>query len=412
VRTAASPLPVVPAATARRLLLQAQGLLADPARRATPAAVYRQIERMGFVQVDSINVVERAHHHILLSRFDHYRPAMLEKLLERDRKLFEHWTHDAAVIPVPWLRYWLPRFDRFRERWSSRWARRLGPEPEKMIAHVRGRIAREGPLMSKDFEHDGGPRPGSWWSWKPQKMALEYLWRTGELSVAKRVNFQKVYDLMERTFPHLDFADRPTREELVDWACREALARLVVATPAELARLFEAVDVKAAQSWCEQARLSGDVAEVVVEPLNGEKPRRAYALPDWRSRARRAQDAPDRIRLLSPFEPVLRDRSRTLQLFGFDYRLEAFVPAAQRRFGYYVLPILEGDRLVGRIDPKLQREHGALEIRGLWWEPGVRPTRARTRRLRSALDLFSQQLGADDWRPTSRRVTAALGPGR
>ncbi len=181
--------------------------------------MHRLIERLGFVQLDTINVVERAHQHILFTRLDEYRPAHLTRLLERDRKLFEHWTHDASVIPIDWFRYWRLRFRRYRERGLGAnpwWARRMGGEPERVIEHVRRRIEREGALMSKDFEHrwskeapssaDTGKsvassepsESGAWWGWKPQKAALEYLWRVGELSVAGRINFHKVYDLTER----------------------------------------------------------------------------------------------------------------------------------------------------------------------------------------------------------------------
>jgi uncharacterized protein YcaQ len=390
----------VPAESARRLLLDGQGLLADPGRRATPAAVCRQIERMGFVQMDTINVVERAHNHILFTRFDDYRPRMLEKLLERDRKLFEHWTHDASVIPTAWFPHWLPRFERYRRRLRARgwWRRRMGGDPEGVIRHVLERITSEGPLMSKDFEQDGSGERDFWWGWKPQKAALEYLWRVGELSVSRRVHFHKVWDLTERVIPKAQRRSAPAEEEHVDWACRGALERLGAATTVEMRQFFEAVEPDAARRWCKRAAEAGDIVEVLVESADGSKPRRAWALPDWRRRAARARDVPGRVRLLSPFDPVIRDRSRARRLFDFDYRVEIFVPARERRHGYYVLPLLEGDRLVGRVDPKFHRDRGLLAVRGPWWEPGVRPTRARLRALDDAIDRFARQIGASDWR--------------
>src|SRR3954469_13941785 len=161
-----SPLPVAPAPPARRLLLGAQGLLDDPRRKATPDVLYELIERMGFVQIDSINVVERAHHLTLASRLQGYRPALLERLLERQRRLFEHWTHDASAIPTLWYPYWKIRFERYRRRVLEHpwWMERIGPEPERAIDHVRERIAHEGPLMTRDFEDE---RPEgtdkTWW---------------------------------------------------------------------------------------------------------------------------------------------------------------------------------------------------------------------------------------------------------
>jgi uncharacterized protein YcaQ len=390
--------PVVPAATARRLLLGGQGLLADPARRATPAAVYRRIESMGFLQMDTINVVDRAHHHIMRTRFDDYRPETLARLLERDRRLFEHWTHDASIIPSAWLPYWRIRFDRYRAEGHSPngwWNERMGGEPERVITHVLERVRSEGPLMSRDFATETDGPSHSWWGWKPAKAALEYLWRTGDLAVTRRVNFQKVYDLTERVLADHANEPPPDHDTHVAWACRAALDRLGCAAASEIAAFLRAIPIATARAWCDDAVTRGEIVAVKVESEDGSAPRGAYAWPDWKRRAGRHRDPPPRLRLLSPFDPVIRDRQRLLRLFGFDYRFEAFVPAAKRRWGYYVLPILEGDRLVGRLDPKLHRDRGVLEVKGLWWEPGVRPTKTRRRALDAALSRFAASLGAD-----------------
>jgi len=176
-----------------------------------------------------------------------------------------------------------------------------------------------------------------------------------------------------------------------DWAFRSAIERLGVATPGELARFWGAQELEDARSWCADAMRAGTVVPVEVASADGSRPRRAFALPDWERRARRLGDAPDRLRLLAPFDPVVRDRARTRRLFGFDYTFEAFTPAAKRRYGYYVLPILEGERLVGRAD--CNRSDGALVVRKVWWEPGIRPTRARTRALREAAARLAACVG-------------------
>ena len=390
----------VTAGQARLLLMGAQGLLDEPARAATPAALRRLITRMGFVQLDSISYVERAHHLTLVSRLDGYRREHLARLLERERALFEHWTHDASAVPVEWFAHWKPRFERAgaRIRASLWWRERMGASPERIIDAVRERIAREGPLRSQDFEHEG-PRDGSsaWWGWKPQKAALEYLWRTGELSVARRENFQKVYDLTERVFPEQHRAPRPSHDEHVEWACSTAIERLGVATPKEVADFWAAIEPAEARAWCERAQREGRVVAVVVEAhggAKGGKPRAAYAVPDWERRLTSLPEPPKRTRLLSPFDPVLRDRARLGRLFGFDYRFEAFVPEPARRFGYYVLPVLEGDHLVGRIDPKLHRDEGVLRIRRVFWEPDVRVTRARRKGLEEAAERLARFVGA------------------
>lgn len=383
---------------ARRTLLHQQGLL-DRRKRASPRAVFDLIERLGFVQIDSINVIERAHHLTLSGRLDGYRPAMLSKLLEESRLLFEHWTHDASAIPTNKFPHWRHRFERYRKRLGAHawWMQRLGEEPERLLEAVRRRIADEGPLLSKDFD---GERigPSTWWGWKREKAALEHLWRTGELAIAKRIHFQKVYDLTERIYPR--HARLPPSDETahVEWAFTSALERLGFASPAELAAFWAAVDLSSARRWCEEKAKLGEIVPVLVEPIDGTKPKLAYAATGWKKRAARLPDTEEEVRLLSPFDPVLRDRQRTERLFGFDYRFEAFVPKPKRRYGYYVMPLLQGDRLIGRVDPALDRAKGLLEIRRVWWEPGVRATKRRVALLEAEVARLSGLIGVERWR--------------
>jgi hypothetical protein len=394
-------LPLLSAREAGRLLLGAQGLAADPARKASRAEVLALVRELGFVQIDSINVVERAHHLTLWSRLQGYRPAHLTHLLESRRALFEQWTHDAAAIPTEWFAHWKPRFARARERIraSAWWRQQLGDDPEPVIRAVRERISREGPLRSQDFEHARPRKSAGWWDWKPQKAAMEYLWRTGELAVTRRDAFQKVFDLTERVLPLHAPLPEPSPEEHVEWACSTALARLGVATPRELAQFWSVIDPRDAQRWCDAAAQGGRAERVLVGARDGAEPIPAFALPDWRQRLRALEDIPPCTRLLSPFDPVVRDRARALRYFGFDYRFEAFTPEADRRYGYYVMPILEGDRLVGRLDPKHHRDRGVLAIRRVFWEPGVKATRARVRALEEAAERLSAALGcgAVEW---------------
>lgn len=391
---------------AGRVLLEAQGLLDDPDRRVSPATLQKLIERMGFVQIDTINVVERAHHLTLFSRVHGYEHAMLAKLIERRRSLWEHWTHDASVIPTQWFPHWKHRFDRYQRsiRRNAWWKARLGANPDETIAMVRERIVKEGPLQSRDFEHDHENHPlpeEGWWGWKPAKAALEHLWRGGELTIIKRINFQKVYDLTERAMPTQHFAPKPDIDEHVEWACHSALERLGVATPGEIAAFWHAIDPPAARKWCEQALHRGELIEVMVGDAQGGKPRRSLAFAANESmlrRANRISDAGDdskMMRVLSPFDPVLRDRKRCQRLFGFDYRFEAFTPGPKRKYGYYVLPLLQGEALVGRINPKFHRDRGELVIDGVWWEHGVKPTKARKAALNEALDRLARFIGAE-----------------
>ena len=349
------------------------------------------IDQLGFVQVDTINVVARAHDLTLFSRLDGYRPEMLQTLLEKDRSLFEQWTHDAAIIPIHWYAHWKPRFARAMARIEAHpwWEERMGGRPEEMLDHVRGRIREEGPMKSVDFEHEHEGERGTWWSWKPAKAALECLWRIGELAIAGREHFAKRYDFVERVHSEAHGLAVPDPEVQLEWACATASERLVVFTPKELSSFWDDVAQAPVREWCVAAQRQGRIVPVEVASADGSAPQTAFALSDWSARLKKIPDPPDRMRLLCPFDPILRDRARCLRRFGFDYRFEAFTPTPKRQYGYYVLPILEGDRLVGRLDPKVHRAQGVLEVRGLWWEPGIKPTKTRLKRLQEALERLA-----------------------
>ena len=388
--------PFVSASAAQRLFLGAQGLLDDPGRRATVPSLQALVERLGFVQVDTINILARAHDLTLFSRLDGYRPEQLKKLLEDKRSLFEGFTHDASAIPTAWFPHWKPRFERDRARIHAHawWQHHFrGTEGGRVVADVKARITQEGPLKSSDFEHP--EKRGPWWGWKPQKAALDFLWRTGELAIPRREGFQKLYDLTERVLPDHHGRPCPGPAEHLEWACATAAERLWLFTPKELADFWAVVEAPEARAWCRAAEAEGRIVPVTVEGADGEA-RPAYALADWETRLARLPEPPDRTRLLCPFDPILRDRTRALRRFGFDYRFEAFVPEPKRQYGYFVLPILEGGRLVGRLDPKLHRDRGVLEIKGLWWEPGIKATKARRRGLDEALERLAVFVGAGE----------------
>jgi len=389
---------LIPASHAARLFLDAQGLLLDPARKATKAELKKALDTMGFVQLDTIQVLARAHDLILRARLEDYEPSQLQGLVEKDRLLFEGFTHDASLIPLRWYAHWKPRFRRDEARMKAHawWQYHFrGTDGESVVSAVRQRIRDEGPLMSKDFEHP--EKRGPWWGWKPQKAALDFLWRSGELAVPRRVNFHKVYDLAERVHPEAHAAPEPDREAHIAWACGEAAARLVIFTPKELAEFFASIEIAEAKAWCGRAVKEGRIEPVLVEDASGAKPQPAFALHDWAARLKQAPDAPQGLRLLAPFDPVVRDRARCLRRFGFDYRFEAFVPEPKRQYGYFVLPILEGERFVGRLDAKTHRDQGLLEVRGLWWEKGVKPTKARVAALDEALAKLATFVGADEF---------------
>jgi len=388
---------VISAVDARRVLLHLQRLGSSPTG-SNAKSVQSMVDRLGYVQVDSINVLERAHHMILGTRLDGYRPEHLAHSLEGTRTLWEHWTHDACIIPTKWYPHWKHRFVRYgvRVQRSSWWAAHFGDDPLKTIRRTLARVKRDGPLKARDFEPPKNHRSAGWWEWHPEKAALEYLWRSGKLAIARRDRFEKVYDLAERVFPDAHGLAQSSQATHIQWACSEAIARIGIATPTEIARFFSAVTLVQARAWCVQAVARGELIEAVVPDIRqGMKPTKCVALKNWKTLCIAPNS--DRIDLLSPFDPAIRERARVERLFGFDYRFEAFTPAAKRVYGYYVLPMLEGDALIGRVDPKFDRAKGTLIVRGPWWEPGVKSSKVRTQKLEFAIDRLAARIGAANW---------------
>lgn len=398
--------PVLDNERARRLFLDRHALLEPPSGPARGDALMALIHRLGFVQVDSINTVERAHHMILWSRRQSYRPADLKRLLERNRALFEHWTHDASVIPAEFFPYWRLRFRRDAERMLARWTAWQGPEFHDKVEDVLAHIRAGGPCGSGEVGTDEQRGKGGWWEWHPSKTALEYLWRTGALCVCHRRNFAKVYDLAERVLPEAHRLPEPAEAATVDWACDAALDRLGFATSGEIAAFWDLVTSQEAKDWCDRALARGAVTEVRIENHDGSL-RRCLARSGLADAAAALPVPANRIRILSPFDPALRDRKRAERLFGFHYRIEVFVPEPQRRFGYYVFPVMERDRLIGRIDAKCLRAEGALAVTAFWPEAGIAMGAGRLARLEAELARLGRFTGCQEVRFSAGWLRAA-----
>ncbi len=380
---------------ARRTLLNLQGLARNPTEKLSKEALYQLIEDMGYVQLDSIRTVERAHHHILFSRNQTYRQKQLDTLYENGQCLTEQWTHDASIIPSKWFPYWKHRFPAIKKKYrQSAWWQKRVKNPKKALQLVTERIEQDGPVGARDFETVKANIRDTWWGWSPQKAALEYLWRTGELAVVRRHNFQKIYDQTHRVLHEDHAAPEVSRSAFVDWACRSALERLGVATPGEIARFWDALSPADVTKWLNKAGADTAVP-VSIQGRNGNGARAAFARPDIEQVIDALEAPPNRIRLISPFDPVIRDRQRLERLFGFDYRIEIFVPEKKRKFGYYVFPILEGERFIGRIDLKAFRKENRLAVQGLWLEPKIKLTKGRKQKLEAELDRVRRFVGLD-----------------
>lgn len=382
---------LIPNPVARRLFLDRHALCEAPVGPASGQALHDLIERIGFVQVDSINTVARAHDMILWSRRQAYRPPALKRLVEKDRALWEHWTHDASILPVRLHGVWQHRFQRDAQRLQANWKRWFRDGYEAQFDSILNRIARDGPVGTADVGEGEVRGKGGWWDWHPSKTALEWLWRTGRLAITRREGFAKIYDLTERVIPEAHRAPVPA-EEITDWACRSALQHLGFGTSGEIAAYWNAVGPETAKAWCRDALARGEIIEVEVEGAAGQR-RKVFIFAD--SLGQKPPDPTPRLRIVSPFDPALRDRDRAEFLFGFHYRIEVFVPEPKRVYGYYVFPVLEGDRLVGRIDVKAFRDAGALRVKAFWPEAGVKLTKGRTTKLEAELDRLAVFAGCE-----------------
>ncbi|MCW2622419.1 MAG: cytoplasmic protein [Frankiales bacterium] len=352
-------------AAARRVALAAQGLLDRvPAGPVTARHIRRVLARTHLLQMDSVNVFERAHHLPLFSRLGPYDKQLLATLAYQKRELFEYWGHEASLLPVamhPLLRWRMSRAEQLGEGWGGP-LRTMRDKPE-LVARVLSRLEAEGP-MGAGAMRDGPRTSGSWWGWDEGKLALEYLFWSGRITTHSRPGFERVYDLTERVLPPAVLAlPTPPRDEAQRELVRLAAQALGVATEKDLRDYF---------------RLRVDEAAVAIRSLVDGGELLPVQVPGWRQptylwRAARVPRAVPVSRILSPFDPLVWERSRTARLFGFDYRIEIYVPAHKRVHGYYVLPFLHREALAARVDLKSDRAAGVLRVLAAWLEPGRDP---------------------------------------
>lgn len=374
---------------ARQLWLHSHGLGAAPVG---PLDVMAIIKDLGFVQLDTIRNVTRAHHHIIWSRNQNYREPMLWKLLS-NRQLFEHFTHDASILPMEYYPTWRRQFQRMGAKVSkSSWFdAALGCDDYEAI---KSRIKADGPLSTHAFDTKiVGEK--KMWARPPHKKALDHMWYAGELATAKREKFVKFYDLAERVFPQgLPELDDQMQ---VDWLCDGAINRMGFANLTEIRRFWNACDVSDVKDWATRARL----VQIEVQGNDGGW-YSSFGAPNIEERLSALSPSTSRMRILSPFDPAIRDRVRMERLFGFEYRIEIFVPQEKRRWGYYVYPLLEGDRLIGRVELKADRKAGVMRVIKLWPEAGVKWTTARANKLTQELARLAKlamcsDVKREDW---------------
>ena len=395
-KRAKSPAITISLAEARWIALRAQGLADAPAAFGLgKAAVLKAVQHLGYVQVDTISVLQRAHHHVLWSRVPDYAPDMLHTLQSPDGEVFEYWNHAASFLPTSDFRFSLPLMRRYRTdlHWSD-----ASPEMEAAMNRMKRLIRRNGPLRISEVESKGSAQ--GWSNSDPGKIerrALHELWMRGDIMIRSRRGFEKIFDLPSRTLPPETDLQRPTNREAAEFHVCRALRALGVARLQELHYLHDAgraTDVRAAVA---KLIKTGRAVELRIV----EMPEVAvFALRESVELAAPLQE--NLLRFLSPFDNLTIQRKRLKWLFAFDYTVEIYVPPAKRKYGYFVLPILWGDRLIGRMDAKANRPTRQLLIHNLVFEPAFTAAEWKTVRpiFQQSLRAFADFQGCDTWKVT------------
>ncbi len=383
------------AAEARRVTLAAQGFGAPARDIVGTRTLTSTIGRLGLLQIDSVNVFERSHYLPLFARLGSYdKPALDRLTMRRAGPYAEYWAHEAAFLPRADLPLFRWRMDAYRDR-DARPNRIAGVERTAGVRReLRALLAAEGPLPASAVEHEANVRRGPWWGWSDVKAGLEQMFRWGEVVSAGRAGFERVYALPDQVLPPGTLEGAPDRHTAVTELVRRAARASGVGTRADLADYFRlrADDTAAAIAELEER---GEVVPVRVEGWRD----RAWMHVDARVPRRVTADA-----VLSPFDPVVWFRRRAERMYDFHYRIEIYTPAPKRVFGYYVLPVLQDDRLTGRVDLKSDRQRGVLRVRTAWQEPGEH---LDAERLAETLRRAAAWQGLDGVEVTDRGTAAA-----
>lgn len=363
------PIPRISLQAARQLMLAVQGLDHLPSIPADKSAVLDSIRSMVYLQIDTINVVARSPYLVLWSRLGGYPCEWLDELLS-EGALFEYWAHAMCFIPVEDYPIHRRRLlDSIRDRtWPTKWSVDWIRDNPEIVERIRRHLRENGAVRSAEFVNKDRPS-GGWWNWKDEKNALEALLFTGEVMIARRHNFQRVYDLRERVMPGWDDSALPSSEQVSRYLALRPVHALGIATTAWVCEYIQKLKTGMAQRL-ESLTAEGLLQRVEIEGITAP----AYVHQDRLPLLEQAVSGdlkPSLTTVLSPFDPLVSDRQRARDLFDFDYMIECYTPAARRRYGYFTLPILHRGRLVGRLDPKAHRSDGVFEIKALHLEPGV-----------------------------------------
>ncbi|EIG8499557.1 YcaQ family DNA glycosylase [Escherichia coli] len=377
-------LPHLSLADARNLHLAAQGLLNKPRRQASLEDIPATISRMSLLQIDTINIVARSPYLVLFSRLGNYPAQWLDESLARG-ELMEYWAHEACFMPrsdFRLIRHRMLAPEKMGWKYKDAWMQEHEAEIAQLIQHIHDK----GPVRSADFEH---PRKGAsgWWEWKPHKRHLEGLFTAGKVMVIERRNFQRVYDLTHRVMPDWDDERDLVSQTEAEIIMLDNSARSLGIFREQWLADYYRLKRPALAAWREARAEQQQIIAVHVEKL-GNLWLHVDLLP-LLERALAGKLTATHSAVLSPFDPVVWDRKRAEQLFDFSYRLECYTPAPKRQYGYFVLPLLHRGQLVGRMDAKMHRQTGILEVISLWLQEGIKPTTMLQKGLRQAITDFA-----------------------
>lgn len=362
------------------------------------------------LQIDSVNVFARSHYLPLFSRLGAYDPALLDRVfLSRTTHYVEYLAHEATFVPVEDWSLWRFRMDDFRRRWADpdSWLSRNA----RTLAWVQDELRDRGPLRPAQLRDDAPRERGTWWDWDDVKLALEHLWRTGDVAISGRRGFERLYALEEQVIP-ADVREREVpRDDAILELVRRAARSSGVATESDLADYYRIRDRAAIRSAIEALVDSGELQPVQVRGWE----RAGRSVPAWLHRDAVTPRRVDAAAILTPFDPLVWFRDRALRAFDLDYRIEIYVPAHKRRYGYYSLPVLVGDRIVARVDLKADRASSTLRVQSAWWEPQAHPDDAAA--IAGELSLAAtwqglESISVSGWGDASDAVAAALHIGR
>ena len=360
---------------ARRIAVASQRLTQE---QTTTHSVAELIDHLGYLQIDTISVVARTHEHTMWTRLQDFTPSNLYAAQRDDRSIFEYWGHAMSYLPIRDFRYYLPTMKAFHNH-DKGWAKDRYERCGQLIEPVMDRIKAEGPIRSRDFEQKKSKEQRTWWNWHPEKMVLELLLWRGDLMVTERQGFQKVYDLTERVLPDWVDTRYPTDEEIGRFIVERTLQAYGLASEKDMRGFMHEFNNDVVRLGLSSLMDEKRLREVSVEGLPGPyyliNDASAF-LPDKGSKT---------VRILSPFDNFIIQRERIAQLFNFQYTLECYLPAAKRKYGYYVMPILYRDKLVARMDPKADRKANVFLVRNLFLEDEFQPDD-------TFFSLFAEQL--------------------